>query len=599
MTTNPSASNPSTGALASNAVGPTSSPERSVLNSDRQAGSGAPAGATNTDFIREQVAKDLASGTNGVSKRGVVTRFPPEPNGFLHVGHSKAICLNFGIAAEFDGTCFLRMDDTNPVTEDSDYVVGIQEDIKWLGFSWDGEVTYASDRFEQLYEWAELLITKGVAYVDDQSAEEIAANRGAIGVPGTNSPYRDRSVEENLDLFRRMRAGDFPDGAKVLRAKINMADPNGQLRDPIMYRIRHAHHHRTGDAWCIYPTYDWAHGQCDAIEGITHSLCTLEFDAHRPLYDWFLDQLGFDGDRPHQYESARMNLTHTVMSKRKLLQLVNEGTVSGWDDPRMPTLRGMRRRGYPAEAIRAFCAHIGVAKMNTTNEIELLEYFVRNELNRTAIRRMGVLRPIKVVIENYPEGQVEWLDAVNNPEDPTAGTRKIPFSRVLYMEAEDFMEVPAPKFYRLFPGNEVRLRYAYFLTCTGVVKDEDGNIVEVRATYDPATAGGQAPDGRKVKTTLHWVSADHAAQVEVRLYKPLFSDPYPSNHDDRDPLDFLDSGSIETITAFVEPDLAQVEPGTHVQFERLGYFCSDNAEAKTFHRTVTLKDEWARIQKRS
>lgn len=572
MTTKPSAPNPSTEA---------------------------PAGATNTDFIREQVAKDIANGTNGVSKRGVVTRFPPEPNGFLHVGHSKAICLNFGIASEFDGTCYLRMDDTNPVTEDSDYVIGIQEDIKWLGFSWDGEVTYASDRFEQLYEWAELLITKGVAYVDDQSAEEIAANRGAIGVPGTNSPYRDRSVDENLDLFRRMRAGDFPDGARVLRAKINMSDPNGQLRDPIMYRIRHAHHHRTGDAWCIYPTYDWAHGQCDAIEGITHSLCTLEFDAHRPLYDWFLDQLGFDGDRPHQYESARMNLTHTVMSKRKLLQLVNEGIVSGWDDPRMPTLRGMRRRGYPAEAIRAFCAHIGVAKMNTTNEIELLEYFVRNELNRVAIRRMGVLRPIKVVIENYPEGQVEWLDAVNNPEDPTAGTRKIPFSRVLYMEAEDVMEVPAPKFYRLFPGNEVRLRYAYFLTCTSVIKDDAGNIVEVRATYDPATAGGQAPDGRKVKTTLHWVSADHAAEVQVRLYKPLFSDPYPGNHDDQDPLDFLDPTSLETITAFVEPELAEVQPGTHVQFERLGYFCADSAEGKTFHRTVTLKDEWARIQKRA
>ena len=405
------------------------------------------------DFIREQVAADLAAGTNG---QRVVTRFPPEPNGFLHIGHAKAICLNFGIAEEFDGVCNLRMDDTNPITENADYVTGIQEDIGWLGFKWDGDVRYASDNFEQLYAWAQDLIRQGVAYVDDQDAEAIAATRGSIGEPGTNSPYRDRRVDENLDLLDRMRAGEFPDGSKVLRAKIDMANPNGQLRDPIMYRIRHAHHHRTGDAWCIYPTYDWAHGQCDAIEGITHSVCTLEFDAHRALYDWFLDHLSLPGDRPRQYEFARLNLTHTLLSKRKLLQLVEEGTVRGWDDPRMPTLRGMRRRGYPAAALRAFSAHIGVAKQNGTNEFELLEWFVRQELNRTATRRMAVLRPIRVVIENYPEGQVEWFDAVNNPEDPSEGTRKVPFSRVLYMEREDFMEVPAPKFYRLFPGNEVR-----------------------------------------------------------------------------------------------------------------------------------------------
>ena len=548
------------------------------------------------DFIREQVAADLAAGTNG---QRVVTRFPPEPNGFLHIGHAKAICLNFGIAEEFDGVCNLRMDDTNPITENADYVTGIQEDIGWLGFKWDGDVRYASDNFEQLYAWAQDLIRQGVAYVDDQDAEAIAATRGSIGEPGTNSPYRDRRVDENLDLLDRMRAGEFPDGSKVLRAKIDMANPNGQLRDPIMYRIRHAHHHRTGDAWCIYPTYDWAHGQCDAIEGITHSVCTLEFDAHRALYDWFLDHLLLPGDRPCQYEFARLNLTHTLLSKRKLLQLVEEGTVRGWDDPRMPTLRGMRRRGYPAAALRAFSAHIGVAKQNGTNEFELLEWFVRQELNRTATRRMAVLRPIRVVIENYPEGQVEWFDAVNNPEDPSEGTRKVPFSRVLYMEREDFMEVPAPKFYRLFPGNEVRLRYAYFLRCTGVVKDEAGEIVELRATYDPVTSGGQAPDGRKVKTTLHWVSAEHAVEREVRLYTHLFRDPFPAAHEGVDPLEFLDPSSVESLTAMTEPDVATLAPGQAIQFERLGYFCADLDDPAVFHRTVTLKDEWARLQKRA
>ena len=554
------------------------------------------AAAAPSDFIREQVAADLAAGTNG---QRVVTRFPPEPNGFLHVGHAKAICLNFGIAEEFAGACNLRMDDTNPITENADFATGIQEDIGWLGFEWSGAVRYASDNFEQLYVWAQDLIRQGVAYVDDQDAETIVATRGSIGEPGTNSPYRDRSIDENLDLLDRMRAGDFDDGAKVLRAKIDMANPNGQLRDPIMYRIRHAHHHRTGDAWCIYPTYDWAHGQCDAIEGITHSVCTLEFDAHRALYDWFLDHLPLPGDRPRQYEFARLSLTHTLMSKRKLLQLVEEGTVHGWDDPRMPTLRGMRRRGYPAAALRAFSAHIGVAKQNGTNEFELLEWFVRQELNRTATRRMAVLHPIRVVIENYPEGQVEWFDAVNNPENASEGTRKVPFSRVLYLEREDFMEVPAPKFYRLFPGNEVRLRYAYFLRCTSVVKDEAGEIVELRATYDPATAGGQAPDGRKVKTTLHWVSVSHAVERQVRLYTHLFRDPFPAAHEGVDPLEFLDPSSVESVTAMAEPDVATITPGQGVQFERLGYFCADLDDSAVFHRTVTLKDEWARLQKRA
>ena len=549
-----------------------------------------------TDFIREQVQRDQQTGLNGGH---VATRFPPEPNGYLGIGHAKAICINFGIAEEFGGTCNLRMDDTNPEKENTDFVTGIQDDIRWLGFEWNGDVRYASDRFGELYEWARDLIRKGLAYVDDQTAEEIAATRGAIGMPGTNSPWRERSVEENLEWFDRMRAGEFPDGARVLRAKIDMDHPNGQMRDPIMYRIRHVPHHRTGDTWCIYPTYDWAHGQCDALEGITHSLCSLEFDAHRPLYDWFLDKLELPSWRPRQYEFARLNLTHTLISKRKSAEILNAGTVSGWDDPRMPTLRGLRRKGYPASAIRAFATHIGVSKTNATHEIELLESFVRTELNRSALRRMAVLHQVKVVIENYPEGQVEWLEAVNNPEDVDAGTRKIPFSRELWIDAEDFMEVPAPKYYRLSPGKEVRLRYGYFLTCTSVVKDAAGTILELRATYDPLTSGGQSPDGRKVKATIHWVSAHHAVQREVRLYDHLFTDPHPASHEGVDPLTFLNPHSLTSVTAMLEPALASVDPGAHFQFERLGYFCADEDDPTVFHRTVSLKDEWARVQKRS
>ncbi len=551
-------------------------------------------GAQQRDFIRDQVAADLASGLIST----VVTRFPPEPNGFLHIGHAKSICLNFGIAQEFDGRCNLRFDDTNPVTEDADYVRAIQDDISWLGFHWSGDIQYASDRFEQLYEWAQVLIRKGLAYVDDQDAETIAATRGAIGVPGVDSPYRTRSVEENLDLFARMRNREFEDGAKVLRAKIDMNHTNGQMRDPILYRIRHVHHHRTGNQWCIYPTYDWAHGQCDAAEGITHSICTLEFDAHRPLYDWFLANLDLPAPLPHQYEFARLNLTHTVMSKRKLLHLVREKMVSGWDDPRMPTIRGLRRRGYPASAIRAFCAHIGVAKTNSINEIELLESFVRTELNRTATRRLVVLNPIKVVITNWPAGEVEWVDAVNNPEDPESGTRKVPFSGSLYVEADDFMEVPAPKYFRLFPGNEVRLRYGYFVKCTGVLKDDAGNVVEVHVTYDPLTKGGNAPDGRKVKTTLHWVSADHAVPVTAGLYDRLFTEAHPEAVEGHDSLEFLNPASVAQVHGFGEPAVADAADGEGLQFERLGYFAYDAASAM-FHRTVGLKDEWARVQKRA
>ncbi len=552
------------------------------------------AGSQQRDFIREQVASDLTSGAIS----SVVTRFPPEPNGFLHIGHAKSICLNFGIAQEFGGRCNLRFDDTNPVTEDADYVHAIQDDIAWLGFQWSGDIQYASDRFEQLYAWAQMLIRKRLAYVDDQDAETIAATRGAIGVPGIDSPYRTRSVEENLDQFERMRNREFDDGAKVLRAKIDMNHTNGQMRDPILYRIRHVHHHRTGNQWCIYPTYDWAHGQCDAAEGVTHSICTLEFDAHRPLYDWFLANLDLPAPLPHQFEFARLNLTHTVLSKRKLLHLVSESKVSGWDDPRMPTLRGLRRRGYPASAIRAFCAHIGVAKTNSVNEIELLESFVRTELNRTATRRLVVLNPIKVVITNWPEGHVEWVDAVNNPDEPEAGSRSIPFSGSLYVESDDFMEVPAPKYFRLFPGNEVRLRYGYFVKCTGLVKDDVGNVVEVHVTYDPLTKGGNAPDGRKVKTTLHWVSAAHAVPVTARLYDRLFTEVHPDNVDGLDSLEFLNPASVTEVHGFGEPSVAAAADGEGVQFERLGYFAYD-AAAALFHRTVSLKDEWARVQKRS
>jgi glutaminyl-tRNA synthetase len=561
-----------------------------------------PAGA---DFITEQVAADVG---RGAYDGRVQTRFPPDPNGFLHVGHAKSIYLNYRVAGEFDGVCRLRMDDTNPETENEDFVAGIVEDVRWLGFD-TGETRYASDYFERLAAWAERLIEAGLAYVDDQDAETISAQRGTFTEPGQDSPYRERSPAENLDLFRRMREGEFGDGSRVLRARIDMADPNPQLRDPILYRIRHLGHHRTGDRWCIYPTYDWAHGQSDAIEGTTHSLCTLEFDVHRPLYDWLLARLAELGaldevpardGAPRQIEFARLQLTHTVLSKRKLAQLVDRGDVDGWDDPRMPTLRGLRRRGYPPEALRAFCAHIGVARVNSTHEIELLESFVRDDLNRRAPRRMAVLRPLRVVIENYPEDRVEWLDAVNNPEDASAGVRKVPFSRVLYLEREDFMEVPAPKFYRLSPGSEVRLRYAYFVTCTGVVKDDRGEIVELRATYDPATAGGQAPDGRKVRTTLHWVSADHAVDGEARLYGRLFTDPLPDSHEGRDPLDFLNRDSLEVVSGVkLEPALGEVAPGERVQFERLGYFCADTVRPAVFHRTVGLRDEWAKIRKRA
>lgn len=549
-----------------------------------------------SDFIREKVKADTEAGTFGGR---VQTRFPPEPNGYLHIGHAKAICLNFGLAQEFDGACNLRFDDTNPTTEDEEFVRAIEDDIEWLGFTPSNEPFYASDYFEQLYEWAELLIRQGNAYVDDQDAETISAQRGGFTEPGTDSPFRERSVDENLDLFRRMRAGEFGDGDRVLRAKIDMQHENMQMRDPVLYRIRRAHHFRTGDEWVIYPTYDWAHGQSDAIEGVTHSICTLEFDTHRPLYDWCLDQLEIAPDRrPGQTEFARLNLTHTVLSKRKLLQLVNDGLVDGWDDARMPTIKGLRRRGYPAAAIRAFAAHIGVARMNGTHEIELLESFVRTELNRVALRRTAVLRPLKVVITNWPEGHVEMREAVNNPEDESAGTREVPFSGTLWIEQDDFMEEPAPKYYRLAPGREVRLRYGYFITCDEVVKDDDGNVVELRCTYDPETAGGQAPDGRKVKATIHWLSAEHAHDAQVALYDRLFSAEHPGA-DSGDPLDDLNPDSRELLTgAKVEPALADTPPGEVVQFERLGYFAADLDTPMLFHRTVGLRDEWANIQKR-
>jgi glutaminyl-tRNA synthetase len=545
-----------------------------------------------SDFIREIIARDLE--TNRFGGR-VHTRFPPEPNGYLHIGHAKAITINFSIAADFGGLCNLRFDDTNPTKEEVEYVEAIKEDIRWLGYDWGDREYYASDYFEQLYEWAVQLIREGKAYVCDLTPEEVRQYRGTLTEPGRESPYRNRSVEENLDLFERMRRGEFPDGSRTLRAKIDMASPNMNLRDPVMYRILHATHHRTGDKWCIYPTYDWAHGQSDSIEGITHSLCSLEFEDHRPLYDWFLDALRVH--HPRQVEFARLNLTYTVMSKRKLLQLVREGHVSGWDDPRMPTLRGMRRRGYTPEAIRAFCARIGVAKADSVVDIALLEHCVREDLNRRAPRVMGVLRPLRVVIENYPEGQVEEMEAVNNPEDPTMGTRRVPFSRVLYIERDDFLEEPPPKFYRLAPGREVRLRYGYFIKCVGVVKDEQGQVVELRCTYDPATRGGDAPDGRKVKATLHWVSAAHAIPATVRLYDHLFLTPDPEESGDF--ISNLNPHSLEALTGCqVEPGLASARPGDRFQFERLGYFCVDPDTTPgnlVFNRTVTLRDEWARI----
>lgn len=551
-----------------------------------------------TDFIREAIIEDLKSGRFD----RVHTRFPPEPNGYLHIGHAKSICLNFGIAQEFGGKCNLRFDDTNPTKEDTEYVEAIKEDIRWLGFDWEDRCYFASDYFEQLYQWAEELIKKGKAYVCDLSPEEVREYRGTLTEPGKESPYRNRSVEENLDLFRRMRAGEFPDGSRTLRAKINMAHPNLNMRDPVMYRIIHAPHHRTGNKWCIYPTYDWAHGQSDSIEGITHSICTLEFEIHRPLYEWFLKELGIYA--PRQIEFARLNLTYTVMSKRRLLQLVQEGYVRGWDDPRMPTIRGLRRRGYTPEAIRNFCQRIGVSKYDGVVDIALLEHCIREDLNKRAPRAMAVLRPLKLVIDNYPEGQTEYLEAVNNPEDPSMGTRLVPFSKVLYIEQDDFREVPPPKYYRLAPGREVRLRWGYFVKCTHVVKDpQTGEVVEVHCTYDPATKGGNPPDGRKVKATIHWVSAAHCLEAEVRLYDYLFTKPDPDDvPEGQDWRANINPHSLEVIpNAKIEPSLAGAPVGSRYQFERLGYFCVDpdsTPEKLVFNRTVTLKDEWAKIQKK-
>ena len=548
-----------------------------------------------TDFIREIIREDLARGKHA----SVVTRFPPEPNGYLHIGHTKSILLNFGIAREFGGRCHLRFDDTNPVKEELEYIESIKEDVRWLGCDWGEHLYHASDYFEQLYQWAEDLVRAGKAYVDDLSAEEIRAHRGTLTEPGTPSPYRERDIDENLELLRAMRDGAFPDGAKVLRAKIDMAAGNINLRDPVLYRILRATHPRTGDRWCIYPTYDYAHGQSDAIEHITHSLCTLEFEDHRPLYDWLVQNLPVPS-KPRQIEFARLNLNYTVLSKRKLLQLVNSGHVSGWDDPRMPTISGIRRRGYPPRAIHDFVDRVGLAKRNSVVDLALLEHCVRTDLNRTAERRMGVLRPLKVVIENYPEGESEELEAVNNPEDPTAGTRLVPFARELYIEHDDFMEDPPKKFFRLAPGREVRLRYAYFVTCREVIKNDAGEVVELRCTYDPATRGGDSPDGRKVKATLHWVSAAHAVDAEVRLYDHLFTRPDPGAEGDL--LADLNPNSLEVLDhALLEPSLAAFAPGERFQLERLGYFCVDSDTTSgrpVLNRTVTLRDTWAKVKAR-
>jgi glutaminyl-tRNA synthetase len=550
------------------------------------------------NFIRTAIQEDMRTGRwDG----RVVTRFPPEPNGYLHIGHAKAISIDFGLAQEFGGPCHLRFDDTNPAKEEVEYVEAIQEDIHWLGYDWGPHLYFASDYFEQLYQWAEELIRRGRAYVDDLSAEEIRRYRGTLTEPGRNSPYRDRTVAENLDLFRRMRAGEFPDGARVLRAKIDMASPNMNLRDPTLYRIRHVSHHRTGDRWCIYPMYDYAHPLSDSIERVTHSLCSLEYEDHRPLYDWVCDALGIY--RPQQIEFARLNLAYTVMSKRRLLRLVQEGHVRGWDDPRMPTLAGLRRRGYTPEAIRDFSERVGVAKANSVVDLALLEHCVREDLNRRAARAMAVLRPVRLVIENYPEGQVEELEAVNNPEDPSMGVRKVPFSRVLWVERDDAREVPPPKYFRLYPGNEVRLRYAYIVRCTGVVKDErTGEIVEVRCSYDPASRGGNAGEGRRVKGTIHWVSAPHAVTAEARLYDRLFTRPDPGDESDgRDFIAALNPASMEIVSdARVEPSLAGAAAGSRFQFERLGYFCVDpdtTPERLVVNRTVGLRDTWAKIEK--
>jgi glutaminyl-tRNA synthetase len=544
------------------------------------------------NFLEEIIEKSLADG----AVKQIHTRFPPEPNGYLHIGHAKSICLNFGLAKRYGGLCNLRFDDTNPVKEDVEYVDSIKEDVNWLGFQW-AEEHYASDYFEQLYDWAVELIRKGKAYVDDQSQEEIRLNRGTVTVPGKESPWRNRSVEENLDLFARMRAGEFADGEKVLRAKIDMSHPNMLLRDPIMYRILHSEHHRTGDKWCIYPMYDYAHGQSDSIEGITHSICTLEFDVHRPLYDWFIQQL--DIFESHQYEFARLNLTYTMMSKRKLLQCVQEGIVMGWDDPRMPTICGLRRRGYTPESIRMFADKVGVAKRDNVIDLGLLEFCVREDLNKRAERRMAVLNPIKVVITNYPEGETEMISCVNNPEDESAGHREVPFSREVYIERDDFMEVPPKKYFRLSPGNEVRLRYAYLIRCNEVIKNEQGEIVELRCTYDPMSKGGQSSDGRKVKGVIHWVSAPHAKEAEIRLFDRLFTrESLDDIEEGKTFKDYLNPASLTVVKGYVEPSLAGTAPGSKYQFERIGYFCADkdsSVEKPVFNRTVTLKDSWSKM----
>jgi glutaminyl-tRNA synthetase len=547
------------------------------------------------DFIRDIINEDIR--TNKYDGR-VHTRFPPEPNGYLHIGHAKSICLNFGIAEDYKGKCNLRFDDTNPAKEEEEYVKSIIEDVKWLGFDWEDRLFFASDYFDKMYDYAVELIKRGKAYVDDSSAEEISRTRGTWTTPGENSLFRDRPIEENLDLFTRMKAGEFGDGEKVLRAKIDMAHPNMNMRDPIVYRILHASHHNTGDKWCVYPMYDWAHGLEDSIENITHSICTLEFENHRPLYDWFLDQI--EVYHPQQIEFARLNITFTIMSKRMLKVLVDEGHVNGWDDPRLPTISGMRRRGYSPAAIRNFCKRIGVAKVNSMVDFEFLEYCIREDLNKTAPRFMGVLRPLKVVIENYPEDKVEEIEAVNNPEDLSAGTRKVPFSRDLFIEEGDFMEDPPKKFYRLTPGREVRFRYAYFVTCKEAIK-EDGKIIELRCTVDPDTKGGNAPDGRKVKSTLHWVSAGHATDAEVRLYDKLFTERDPAGHKGADFKDYINPDSLDLLKSCkIEPGVKDLKPLDRIQFERLGYFCVDpdsTPEKPVFNRTVGLRDTWAKIQK--
>jgi glutaminyl-tRNA synthetase len=556
---------------------------------------GSPEAARPSNFIRDIIIKDIETGKHGGR---VHTRFPPEPNGYLHIGHAKSICLNFGLAREFNGKCNLRFDDTNPSKEETEYVESIMEDVRWMGFEWDA-LFYASDYFEQLYQWAVQLIKDGKAYVCDLTSEQVRATRGTTTEPGTPSPYRNRSVEENLDLFTRMRAGEFPDGTRTLRTKIDMASPNFNMRDPVMYRILHAHHHRTGDAWCIYPMYDYTHGESDSIEGITHSICTLEFEDHRPLYDWYVENLGIH--RPQQIEFDRLNLTNTLLSKRKLLLLVQKGYVSGWDDPRMPTLSGMRRRGYTPEAIRNFCANIGVSKTNGIIEFGLLEHYLREDLNQRALRAMAVLDPLKVVITNYPDGETEQMEAVNNPADESAGTRTVPFSKVIYIEQDDFREVPPKKYYRLSPGTEVRLRYAYFITCREVIKNEAGEIVEIHCTYDPASRGGNSPDGRKVKSTIHWVSADHGVPIEARLYDQLLLETTGEESADSDFTSQLNPQSLVIpAKAIAEPSVATAPAGTHYQFERVGYFTVDRdstPEKPVFNRTVQLRDTWAKIDK--